>query len=155
MPIKGEMKVKLVTAEILQEQGATCPALLQFQAEWPDGAEVTLANLLRAAELKLNLLWWTRHFLPHPLWAEFDRQVVLLGAEFTRQVVLLWAEFDHQVVLLGAEVDHQVVLLQEEFTRQVVLLQKELTRQVVLLQEEFSRQVARLIWQLLEEGKCQ
>ena len=94
MPIKGEMEVKietLVTAEMLRKEGATCLSLSRFQAEWPNGAEITLENLLRAADLELDLPWWARHFLPTPLRAEFGRQVNPLWVEFSRQVAyLIW-----------------------------------------------------------------
>ena len=119
------MKVEKVTAEMLRRKGAACPALTRFQAEWPDGAEVTLANLLRAAELNLNLFWWENHFLPDPLRAEFERQMAPL-----------WAELDHPAAPLQAE---QVAPLRAEFTCHMAPPWAEL-----------GGQAARLIWQLLE-----
>ena len=91
MPIKGEMKVKLVTAERLRQKGAGCNELIRFKAEWPNGAEITLENLLRAAELDLDLLWWVQNCLPAPLRAALARQMAPLWAALARQVArLIW-----------------------------------------------------------------
>ena len=46
----------------------------RFAAEWPDGAEVTEANVLRAFVLGLDVDWLLSHVLPAPLWAEYQRQ---------------------------------------------------------------------------------
>ena len=125
------MKVKigtLVTAEMLRKRGAGCHELSRFQAEWPKGAEVTLENLLRAAELDLDLLWWVLNCLPAPL-----------RAALARQMAPLWAALACQVAPLQA----------------ALACQAEFCRQVAPFRAEFYRQVARLIWQLLKEGKCQ
>ena len=47
----------------------------RFAAEWPDGAEVTEANILRAFELGLDVNWWAEQ---------------VLGLEYCYQRQLLW-----------------------------------------------------------------
>jgi len=46
-----------ITSDFLREHDACEDQVLIFEAEWPDGAELTLDNLLRAAELGLDI-WW-------------------------------------------------------------------------------------------------
>lgn len=47
-----------VTAEMLQQANVCRDGLEIFEREWPEGAEVTLANVQRAAELHLDLAWF-------------------------------------------------------------------------------------------------
>ena len=88
------------TAQMLREEGARCPEVAIFKEEWPDGAALTKANLLKAAELGLNLWWWAHHFLPASLWDEFERQDALLWDGFKRQVDSLQTEYECQEALL-------------------------------------------------------
>lgn len=62
------MKPKKITAEMLIEKGAPpgCDEVIDFRNEWPDGAEVTLENLNRAAELCLSQDWFAAKFLSAP-----------------------------------------------------------------------------------------
>src|SRR3990167_3419778 len=53
-----------ITHEYLVGLGASCEQLDTFSDEWPDGAEVTLDNCLRAAELHLNLDWLAKKMFP-------------------------------------------------------------------------------------------
>ena len=53
-----------ITREYLVGLGASCEQLDTFSEEWPDGAEVTLDNCLRAAELGLNLNWLAEKMFP-------------------------------------------------------------------------------------------
>ena len=53
-----------ITHEYLVGLGASCEQLDTFSEEWPDGAEVTLDNCLRAAELHLNLDWLAEKMFP-------------------------------------------------------------------------------------------
>ena len=53
-----------ITREYLVGLGASCKQLDTFSGEWPDGAEVTLDNCLRAAELGLDLDWLAEKMFP-------------------------------------------------------------------------------------------
>lgn len=37
-----------------------------FDAEWPNGAEISAANILRAVTLELNIDWFARRILTAP-----------------------------------------------------------------------------------------
>ena len=55
-----------ITREYLVGLGASCEQLDTFSDEWPDGAEITLDNCLRAAELGLDLDWLAEKMFPAP-----------------------------------------------------------------------------------------
>ena len=46
-----------ITARLLRSKGACPDQVAIFVKEWPEGAEVTLPNCLRAAELGLDFDW--------------------------------------------------------------------------------------------------
>ena len=46
-----------VTIEFLREHNACKDEVAIFETEWPDGAELTLENLLRAVGLGLDIYW--------------------------------------------------------------------------------------------------
>lgn len=47
----------MITVGWLRRRRACPEQIERFKAEWPDGAEPTHENLLRAAELRLNVDW--------------------------------------------------------------------------------------------------
>ena len=53
-----------VTAEMLEKMGASCEGIDKFKRVFPDGAEITLENCLKAAEHNLSILWFALHYLP-------------------------------------------------------------------------------------------
>ena len=53
----------IITADWLHERGAICDELATFTAEWPAGADLTAANIHRAAELGLSLGWVAQQYL--------------------------------------------------------------------------------------------
>ena len=56
--------VDSITAQMLRDRGACNDQVNIFAAEWPGGAEVTLENCLRAAELGFNFDWVANVLLP-------------------------------------------------------------------------------------------
>lgn len=63
----GTMREPILTAEMLRKAGACERPVAIFEAEWPDGAEVTLANAERAEELDLNRFYGRLLFTPGAL----------------------------------------------------------------------------------------
>lgn len=51
-----------ITSDMLRRAYACSAQLEMFEREWPEGAEVTLANVQRAAELDLDLGWFATLF---------------------------------------------------------------------------------------------
>ena len=85
-------------------EGEECRDLQVFRQTWPDGIEVTEANLAKAAELGLNVHWFGVRFLPKLLLADFKHQEVLLWDKLRSREshlsISLWLEFDRQLALL-------------------------------------------------------
>ena len=86
--------MKRVTVKMLKSLGACAPELATFAKEWPDGAAVTKSNVLRAAELKLNLDWVAEKLLSPPALAEYDRVKATAWAEYDRVTAPALAECD-------------------------------------------------------------
>lgn len=53
----------MITADWLYRRRACQPQIDRFVKEWPDGAAVSLNNLQRAAELRLNISWLAEQLL--------------------------------------------------------------------------------------------
>ena len=62
-----------ITREYLVGLGASYEQLDTFSDEWPDGAEITLDNCLRAAELRLNLDWLAEKMFPAPALEAYEQ----------------------------------------------------------------------------------
>lgn len=64
----------LITAEYLRKFGACDPDVKKFGAEWPNGAEITAENCIRAfVKLGLDPNWAARHFLSAQALAEYAK----------------------------------------------------------------------------------
>lgn len=56
-PVTNAVDRPRLTASYLKRMGACADQVARFQAEWPDGAEITPANVLRAYKIGLNVDW--------------------------------------------------------------------------------------------------
>mgnify|MGYP001592827337 CR=1 FL=1 len=140
-----------ITAKALREKGACLKQVSLFVSEWPEGGEVTEAGLLRAAKIGLDMGWFARHFLPSPLWAEYERQDAPLWAEYDRQDASLLAEYLRQRAPILAEYKRQnAALILAEYDRQSAALWAEYKRQNAPILAEYKRQSAALIWGILK-----
>jgi len=94
-----------ITTDWLVSRDACADQIAIFAAEWPDGAELTERNLLRAAELHLDLYWLARCILPPqaraeyervegPAWAEYERVRDQARAEYERVKDQARAEYE-------------------------------------------------------------
>jgi hypothetical protein len=134
-----------ITRKLLEERGAYCKQLKILYSEWPNGAEITEANCLRAAELGLDIGWAARKLLPEPLRTEYKRQKALIWAEYNRQWGLIWAEYDRQRELIWAEYDRQREPIWKEYKRQHTQMWEEYERQEAPIWAEYERNLD-LIW---------
>jgi len=94
---EGDMKI---TTAWLRRRRACSYQVALFEDEFGDEAEITEANLARAAELGLDLSWLALRVLPRSLWAEYRRQEAALRAEYRRQEAALRAEYRRQEAAL-------------------------------------------------------
>ena len=65
----------LITSEWLCKKHACAEQVAVFEREWPDGAEITEANVLRALTLKLDIVWFAAVFLQPSAWAAYKEAV--------------------------------------------------------------------------------
>jgi hypothetical protein len=81
----------VITREMLLEHEAdpNCPDLAVFSAEWPDGCEVTEANAVRAAELRLDVDWLASSgLLRDEAWIKYDRVRSVAARKYVRDVLI-------------------------------------------------------------------
>ena len=86
----------LITADMLEAKGASCPGLDEFKRVFPNGAELTKENIMLAAKEGLSLGWFVYCILLAPFWAELERQIAPFWAELERQIAPLRAELERQ-----------------------------------------------------------
>ena len=83
----------LITSEWVRKKHACVEQVVVFEREWPDGAEITEANVLRALTLKLDILWFASVFLQPsafaaykkataPTWAAYDKAIAPARAAY-------------------------------------------------------------------------
>ena len=65
----------LITAKMLRGRGACKDQIDTFEQTWPDGAELTLDNLIRAAKLDLSIEWFAENFLSDPAGEAYMRTI--------------------------------------------------------------------------------
>ena len=65
-----------------------------FAATFPEGMEVTEANLLYAAKAGLDLAWAARAFLPTPLRADYEAKCARLQADYEAKWARLQADYE-------------------------------------------------------------
>ncbi len=82
-----------------------------FKAEWPNGAAVTLENVLRAQELGLDLSWGAAHWFTPVAREEYERHRAPIPAEYDRQMAPIWAEYERQEAPIRAERQRQEAIL--------------------------------------------
>ena len=81
-----------ITTKQLRALGACQKQLEIFAAEWPDGCEITEANILRALALNLAVDWVMPKILPAHLWDEYDAKTAPLLDEYKAKVAHLIME---------------------------------------------------------------
>ena len=84
---------KLITAAWLLKRGACKHQVMQFQTEWPQGAEVTVANLQKAQRMDLSLIWLIGQAFSH-------REYMAWSAV---SIALLRRYWDKELTLAGYE----------------------------------------------------
>ena len=78
------MKKTKVTIALLRSMGAGCPGIAEFERVFPQGAEITLENCIKAAEERLNIVWFARSVLTDLAREEFNKAADLAYAEFNK-----------------------------------------------------------------------
>ena len=89
--------MKTITGEWLRLHGACESQVRVVEATWPQGAELTEANLRIAAELSLDLDWLASHVLEASAWARYEAEVAPALARFkAERAPALWNALERQ-----------------------------------------------------------
>lgn len=94
----------LITTQLLQSNGACKNQIAIFQAIWPNGAEMTAANLSKAVTLGLNVDWLAEKILMTSALVEYKRIRGPEWAEYERKTMPKWVDYNHARVLAWATV---------------------------------------------------
>ena len=117
----------MITGEMLVE---ACDEQREvFVQEWPEGAEATLKNVLRAVELGLDLVWGTRWFTPEALDEFLGKRAPLLEA-YERQIALILEAYERQIAPLREAYQRQITAIWEAYERQLAPLWLDYQRQI-------------------------
>ena len=66
-----------ITAAMLRRMGACEEQVAAFEEEWPDGADVTEKNALRAVALGLDVDWLATRVLNGAALEQYDKAIAL------------------------------------------------------------------------------
>ena len=103
---------RTVTTAWLKENKACPDAIVLFCKEWPEGCEVTHANLLRADTLGLSLEWFAKRVLPEEVYADYLAKGSVLYADYTDTRSALIANYlsNRSALLIPALLNHFAAL---------------------------------------------
>lgn len=110
-----------ITAEMLRSSMSS-QQVDAFSAEWPNGAEMTEKNCLKAAELGLDIDWVAYKFLSAPLFEEYRRRSTPFTEEYEEQSDALWEGYKMQITPLFEEYERRAASLQKEYKRKSALV---------------------------------
>ena len=92
-----------ITAQMLRERHACRDQVGLFEATWPNGARLTLANLRKAARLGFDLDWWAGNFLPATALAEYKKAAAPALAAYHKATAPARAEYEKATAPAWAE----------------------------------------------------
>ena len=102
---------KTITADWLRQQGGCEDQVTKFAAEWPAGAEITQSNLMRAANLRLDIDWLALRVLPRPLQMEYRRRLIFIDYEYLCRLATVQVEHELERLRIVNEYTQQVAVL--------------------------------------------
>ena len=120
----------IITAAWLTEREACRDQVETFEAEWPDGAELSETNIRRALGLGLDLHWLAHMVLKGPARREYKRTTALALAEYERATAPALAEYARARDPAQAEYERAIDLAWAEYERATAPAQAEYERAV-------------------------
>mgnify|MGYP001565501696 CR=1 FL=1 len=91
---------RTISVRWLRSQGASCSEIEHFQREFGESAKLTLPNLLRAAELRLDLHWLATHLLPVSLNEDYLKKRYSLYEEYWKKLDSLYGDYLKKLAIL-------------------------------------------------------
>ena len=84
----------IIDSEWLETRDACKSDYDAFCAEWPNGAEVSILNLNRASELKVDLEWLAQKMLPRALYDDYEAKYKPIYDDYYAKRLPIIAEYD-------------------------------------------------------------
>ena len=78
------LKVTRIDAAWLRAHNACEEQVIVFEGEWPAGADITAANIMRAVELKLDIDWLVKHVLTALAYAAYEKATAQAYAAYKK-----------------------------------------------------------------------
>ena len=82
-----------ITAAMLREKGACEEQVKVFEAEWPDGASVTLSHCRRGVELGMDVEWAGTHLLSGTVLAAYQQATATALAAYQQAMATAGAAY--------------------------------------------------------------
>ena len=95
--------LKKINSKWLIARHACLKEQTMFEKEWPDGGAITKESLTRAAELGLDLEWFTRRIMPSLLDDQYEANVAPHLAEHQAERDMIYAEYQEKRTLVCAK----------------------------------------------------
>jgi hypothetical protein len=86
-----------------------------FAATFPDGMEVTEANLLHAAKAGFSLDWAARQFLPALIYADYNAKRALIYADYRAKWALIRADYNAKRAPIYADYRAKMAPIQADY----------------------------------------
>lgn len=105
----------MVNANWLNDQKACETGYDKFCAEWPNGAEVTMVNLNRASELRIDISWFASCILPEALFDECSSKSHSGFIEYCHEQKLFYAEYEAKRDAYRTVCNAKISMILEEY----------------------------------------
>ena len=104
-----------ISPKWLEDKGACGDQVKLFAGEWPDGCDVTEANLRRAGEIGMLLEWLADRALPRSLYADYQAKRAPLDADYRAKFAPLVANYQAKREALYADYQAKRALLDADY----------------------------------------
>ena len=125
-----------VTAAQLEGWHACGEQVTTFRSEWGESVTLTRAVLLRAAELGLNLDWWTGHALTTEQLAEYRKKRAPIDAESWKKRAALNAEYWKKLAVIVAESRKKLAPIDAEYQKKLAVIVAESRKKLAVIVAE-------------------
>jgi hypothetical protein len=88
------MAEKRITARWLRSRGACSDQVKVFKKQWPKGALLRKATLLKAARLKLDLDWFANEYLSAPARKAYDEATAPAWKAYEEATAPAWKAYE-------------------------------------------------------------
>jgi len=140
-----------ITTELLKEKNACEDDIEIFQAEWPDGAEMTLENLLRIVELELDLDWFTENFLDESAQREYDEAIAPARRECDEAIASAHQKYDEAIAPAHQKYQEAIASAHQKYQEAIASAHQKYDEVTALAYRKYQEATASIIFELLKK----